>query len=338
MHGNGAVRWREVVEKHHATLVNDLASSFETDLNSAVSAAVSTAIAEERAKSVEHIERACAEASISQVEGLNQVLRRLRAASEREVLELLARSAAAEKAVVLLFENGHARIAASHGVSFTPSEGAAGNPLQIEEIPAIISAIESKDPVVALATAGEISPELARLFEDSTAANTGKAYLFPIVARQSVMAMLVASGVRLCAPVELLCEAVGMRLESIAATAARVPESAPSDVPASETAGPRSWNDLTPEDQKLHLQAQRTARVRVAEMRLSHQNALQSGAASSDIYSGLQRPIDKAREEFLRMFLSKSPTMVDYLHLEIVRSLAHDDDRLLGSSYPGPMV
>jgi hypothetical protein len=30
--------------------------------------------------------------------------------------------------------------------------------------------------------------------------------------------------------------------------------------------------------------------------------------------------------------------MVDYLHLEIVRSLAHDDDRLLGSSYPGPMV
>jgi hypothetical protein len=30
--------------------------------------------------------------------------------------------------------------------------------------------------------------------------------------------------------------------------------------------------------------------------------------------------------------------MVDYLHLEILRSLAHDDDRLLGPEYPGPMV
>jgi hypothetical protein len=30
--------------------------------------------------------------------------------------------------------------------------------------------------------------------------------------------------------------------------------------------------------------------------------------------------------------------MVDYLHLEILRSLARDDDRLLGQSYPGPMV
>jgi hypothetical protein len=30
--------------------------------------------------------------------------------------------------------------------------------------------------------------------------------------------------------------------------------------------------------------------------------------------------------------------MVDYLHLEIVRSLAHDDERLLGAGYPGPMA
>jgi hypothetical protein len=104
------------------------------------------------------------------------------------------------------------------------------------------------------------------------------------------------------------------------------------------TAGPRSWGDLSLEDQKLHLQAQRMARVAVAEMRLYNQNELRSGIASSNIYGSLQSAIDTARSQFLQTFLSKSPTMVDYLHLEIMRSLAHEDDHLLGHSYPGPMV
>ena len=52
----------------------------------------------------------------------------------------------------------------------------------------------------------------------------------------------------------------------------------------------------------------------------------------------LQPVIDTARNQFLQEFLAKSPTMVDYLHLEMVRSLAHDEDRLLGHNYPGPMV
>jgi hypothetical protein len=29
---------------------------------------------------------------------------------------------------------------------------------------------------------------------------------------------------------------------------------------------------------------------------------------------------------------------VDYLHLELVRTLANDDVELLGQDYPGPMV
>jgi hypothetical protein len=175
------------------------------------------------------------------------------------------------------------------------------------------------------------------LNESSGDGKDNKAYLVPIVVRHSVMAMLVASGVQLLAPIELLCEAAGMRLESIAA-AGQTSEPVAPDVPASETSGPRSWKELSPEDQKLHLQAQRMARVRVAEMRLFHQDALQSGLTASDIYGSLQAPIDKARDQFLQSFLSKSPTMVDYLHLEILRSLAHDDDRLLGHNYPGPMV
>jgi hypothetical protein len=80
------------------------------------------------------------------------------------------------------------------------------------------------------------------------------------------------------------------------------------------------------------------ARVRVAEMRLYHDNELRTGVAGGDIYGAMQKEIDAARDQFLQEYLSKSPTMVDYLHLEILRSLAHDDDRLLGHNYPGPMV
>jgi hypothetical protein len=109
-------------------------------------------------------------------------------------------------------------------------------------------------------------------------------------------------------------------------------------VPASETSAARSWDDLTAEDQKLHLQAQRMARVRVAEMRLYHEDKLRRGVDACNIYGTLQEEIDPARDQFLQTFLSKSPTMVDYLHLEVLRSLAHGDDRLLGYGYPGPMV
>jgi len=36
--------------------------------------------------------------------------------------------------------------------------------------------------------------------------------------------------------------------------------------------------------------------------------------------------------------MNVSPTMVDYLHLEMVRSLADDDPNNLGPEYPGPLV
>lgn len=78
--------------------------------------------------------------------------------------------------------------------------------------------------------------------------------------------------------------------------------------------------------------------MKVAEMRLYHPQELRKGVFEGNIYGSLGREIDRARADFLQTFLSKSPTMVDYLHLEILRSLAHEDDTLLGEDYPGPMV
>lgn len=348
MNDGGAATWREVIEKHHSSLVDELSGRLDSELRDAVTRAV----AAESSAAGEKLRRACDDARTAQVESLNQVLRRMRSSAEDKAMDLLAEGCAsfASRLVVLVFESNQAHsIAGLHVESF-----------DMEAAPAILSAIESLDPVVAMATAAEISTGLAAALGGAESAQEAKAYLFPVVARHSVMAMLVASGVDLSAPIELLCEAAGMRLE------ASLQQEAPPEieqeihqeahhleshegeagdfvqlaavVPASETAAPRSWNDLTPEDQKLHLQAQRMARVRVAEMRLYHEPELRRGVDACDIYGSLRDHIDPARDQFLQTFLSKSRTMVDYLHLEILRSLAHGDDRILGYTYPGPMV
>ena len=352
MHEGGALTWREVVEKNHSVLVDELSERIDSDLRKAVERAV----AAERSQATIRLKTECEDARRSQVESLNQVLRRLRTAAEEHVLDLAAESCAsyAEKVVVLVFENNQARCTASAGIE-NENEFL---PFSTDSAAAIMAAIDSRDPVVALATETEISQVLAKAFDP---APDQKAYLFPIVARHTVVAMLIASGMSSSAtahsapesaPIELLCEAAGMRLEaSTALEASKAPAAAPvqhpsapilvqvmAGVPASERSAPRAWGDLSAEDQKLHLQAQRMARVRVAEMRLYHESELRSGIASGDIYGALHKAIDTAREQFLQSFLSKSPTMVDYLHLEILRSLTHDDDRLLGRNYPGPMV
>jgi hypothetical protein len=343
MNEGSALTWREVVEKHHSALVDELSDRLDSDLRDAVS----RTIAEEHSKAGSQIRKACDDARRSQAESLNQVLRRLRATGEEQILQLAAEccSSYAEQLVVLVFEDNQARYAAGIGIAATGDDG---TPLSfdISSAPAIVAAIESRDPVTSLGADAEISPVLAKSFSQTfETTQDRKAYLFPVVTRHSVVAMLIAPGIRASAPIELICEAAGMRLEALlpAGLSARQPDaadliqSAPA-VPASATPAVRPWDGLTTEDQKLHLQAQRMARVRVAEMRLYHESEIRSGAASGNIYGCLQREIDAARDQFLQTFLSKSPTMVDYIHLEILRSLAHDDDRLLGNSYPGPMV
>ena len=98
------------------------------------------------------------------------------------------------------------------------------------------------------------------------------------------------------------------------------------------------WAELTPQERQLHLAAQRFARLHVAEMRLYRIDAVRSGRARLDLYDALRDSIDTAREGFRQKFIGPSKTMVDYLHLELLRSLADDDPHLLGHEYPGPLA
>jgi hypothetical protein len=99
-----------------------------------------------------------------------------------------------------------------------------------------------------------------------------------------------------------------------------------------------SWFSLTPEEEELHLEAQRFVRIHIAEMKLHESEKIKVGRAQHSLYISLQTEIDSVRYVFDRAFLPMSPTMVDYLHLELLRMLANENAELLGPYYPGPMV
>ncbi len=145
-------------------------------------------------------------------------------------------------------------------------------------------------------------------------------------------------------PVAAICFSGGdPAMEAVASLAGMAHERLTAAAAAEESARPPAspvpdWSGLTREQQDLHLRAQRFARVQVAEMRLYQSPAVTEGRAKADLYGMLREPIDRSREAYRREFLNSSPGMTDYLHLELIRTLANDDAGLLGPDYPGPLA
>lgn len=318
------------------------------------------AVEEERRRHAAEVKRLLVEEEPAQTrrvsELFNQTLRRIRQTSaEHETLQLLLEDSSdcAERAVIVLIENNQARVVSWRNAKLRDDEEE-GSPIELGEAAALKSCVESHDPVVALAAPAEVSTVLAAALGGS---DTDKVYLFPITVHRATVALLLAAGAVTPASVEVLCEAAGMKLESFevsagatatekqviesvpfvqiasAATATSGGGTSPRAIAASEQAP-----TVTPEDREIHLRAQRTARVRVAQMRISHSEALRKGVQTANIYDALRPSIDSARAEFEALYVSHSPKMVDYLHLEMLRSLAHDDRHLLGPDYPGPLA
>ena len=98
-----------------------------------------------------------------------------------------------------------------------------------------------------------------------------------------------------------------------------------------------SWSQLVPEEQERHLRAQRFARVQVAEWQLYKSEAVRQGRTQGTIYSVLKEEIDRARQQYREQFIDTGGTMVDYLHLELIRKLTNEKEDLLGADYPGPL-
>jgi hypothetical protein len=205
--------------------------------------------------------------------------------------------------------------------------------------PAFASAVESRDTVVAMRTRGELSEAVGSVVGESS---VQRCSLFPLVTRDRVPAVLYADSDEdnlEPAALEMLCSVAAAVLECVAASAR--PEPGPLIKilnSGAESSRHTTWFALNREEQNLHLRAQRFARVQIAEMRLYQAHAVKRGRAERDLYEYLKTQIDAGRETFRKDFLSSSDSMVDYFHLELLRTLANEDAALLGPNYPGPMV
>jgi hypothetical protein len=266
-------------------------------------------------------------------EALNQAVRRIaQSPTVSDALAALVDSTAPFSAVatVLSLKDGRASMVRMRGTG-----GVTGEPFGIASSPALTSVLETKEPVAAAATPAQLSSALA----ETLAAPNGTAYLFPLKVRLEVVAALAAAGTVHAGAMECLCEAASLKLEILLPPPPPPPPPPAPQPPEVKEASrePSAWESLSPELQRMHLQAQRFSRVKVAELRLYHADAVRDGRTKSDLYGALQGEIDRLRSEYQKDFAG-TLTMVDYLHLELLRTLAHDDDRLLGANYPGPLL
>jgi hypothetical protein len=277
-------------------------------------------------------------------EQLNQAVRRMRQASDSEQLAATLIDAASlfVPAVAFLRVDGDtARGERIRGVSPETAEEFPGLEIPLSAAAALAGAVETRDPVTAVPAENEISKELAVAFGE---ANGARATVFPILVRDGVRALLYAAATAQSPALEALCQVAAAMWGSIEPVVVAPPAPPPELIqlappePSPEPRSRRTWENLPPAEQQVHLKAQRFARVQVAQMRLQDGAAVQSGRSSRDLYSALRQRIDDTRTAFHEQFFAACPSMVDYLHLELVRTLAQDDADLLGKDYPGPLV
>jgi hypothetical protein len=266
---------------------------------------------------------------------LNQAVRRIRQAADADELGatlLEAAGAFASGAAWFRVTGAAARGERIRGVPQEAAEAFHALEVPLSSAAALAGAVESRDPVIAATTPGEVSEDLAKLLGHPP---DGRVSIFPVVVRDRVPALLYAWGGVQGPAVELLTQVA-------AAAWTAMPEPPAPELVTIEPAPPpqpaSAWDRLALEEQRMHLGAQRFARVQAAEMRLYQANAVRAGRAGRNLYDTLGKSIDAAREAFRLSFFAPCSSMVDYLHLELVRTLAHDDPDLLGDNYPGPMV
>jgi hypothetical protein len=289
---------REVLEEQLRPFLSDLAEFLATEVETRVSGEIGR-----------------------QTSGLNVAVRRMRQARGFAQLAAALADASApycERAAVFEKAGAAVKLSAARGVSGV---------LEISLPEAFRTAFDTGDPVTALAAPGEVS---AAVMEAFTHTSGERVTIFPM----GEAGFLYAWGGVEEAPLELLAQVAG-------ALAPRPQTDAPNGLiaiaPAPSPAAP-GWMALDPVEQRIHLRAQQFARTEAAKIRLYRAEEVKEGRRSADLYGVLSGEIDALRDAFREKFVAACPSMVDYVHLELLRTLANDDPAVLGSEYPGPLV
>ena len=293
------------------------------------------------------LEQACTVAAVSArrqlTSDLHQIFRRLRHYENEDQWMGALRDGVAQHANIFgifRYKDGAVRLGAQQNLD-APRE----LEFAVRAASAFAAAVDSREPVVAMCTAGEVGEALRR------EQPSPRAHLFPLANGARVVAVLFAIEETTGAK-----EFDGNALELIAGMAAAVLErqanqslhaqiglpvkteplpNAPQSSGAKRVLPP--WADLDTSQRNLHIKAQRFSRVAVAEMQLGRPEAARAGRAQDNFYMLFGAEIDKARELFRKQFMT-IPSMVDYLHLELVNTAAQGNENKLGVDYPGQLV
>jgi hypothetical protein len=90
---------------------------------------------------------------------------------------------------------------------------------------------------------------------------------------------------------------------------------------------------MSAEDADTHRKAQRFARLLVDEIKLYNQAKVAEGRRNKDLYDRLKEDIDKSRSTFQKRYGNTAAAIGDYFQREVVRSLAEDDNSVMGANF-----
>jgi molecular chaperone GrpE (heat shock protein) len=87
---------------------------------------------------------------------------------------------------------------------------------------------------------------------------------------------------------------------------------------------------VAPNDEALHEEARRLARLLVSEIKLYNEEQVEEGRRKRDVYERLREDIDRSRQMYEERVEQRILKTTDYFYQELVRILAAGDARALG--------
>ena len=133
---------------------------------------------------------------------------------------------------------------------------------------------------------------------------------------------------------------VGFEAPAPAPSASPFVEPAPAPQPAPKPSAKLASapTPATEEEQKLHNDARRFARLLVSEIKLYNEQKVLDGRKNSDLYDRLKEDIDRSRQMYDKRVSALVAAKFDYFYDELVNTLAEGDSSRLGRDCPGPSV
>ncbi|MBC7931757.1 MAG: hypothetical protein H7Z38_14450, partial [Rubrivivax sp.] len=92
------------------------------------------------------------------------------------------------------------------------------------------------------------------------------------------------------------------------------------------------------QDEKLHNDARRFARLLVSEIKLYNEQRVSEGRNNNDLYERLKDDIDRSRQMYEKRVDASVAERFDYFYDELLNTLAQGDAARLGPDCPGPSV